>query len=153
MKPIRVPKTPKSSFNKDRRPSKLLLDQIEHLEWAALPAWQRKPQLLRKYQKKRVRTEQQAAERIAQLTTIVLEEHDIVTARPAGSDTRPKVVLPPLPDAGASKGRKRKKKTTRTGGAKRSASTRTAAKKALRKKVKKASKAKRTGKKPVRRQR
>lgn len=135
MKPIRVPKTPKSSFNKDRRPSKLLLDQIEHLEWAALPAWQRKPQLLRKYQKKRVRTEQQAAERIAQLTTMVLEEQDNVTARPAGSDTRPKVVLPPLPGAGASK---RKKKATRTGGAKRSASTRTAAKKALSKKVKKA---------------
>ena len=31
---IRVPKTPKRAFNKNRPASKLLRSQIEHLEWA-----------------------------------------------------------------------------------------------------------------------
>lgn len=96
MKPIRVKKTPKTSFNKDRRPSKLLLDQIEHLEWAALPAWQRKPHLMERYQIKRVKTEQQAAERIAQLTEMVMKANDD-SAPPPLPGERPTVTLPPLP--------------------------------------------------------
>lgn len=92
MKPIRVPKTPPSSFNKDRRPSKLLLDQIEHLEWAVLPAWQRKPNLLAKYRKNSVKTEQQAAERIAQLTEMVLKASE-EGAQPVAGE-RPTATLP-----------------------------------------------------------
>ena len=68
---IEVPKTPRKAFNKNRklRPGSLLLKQVDHLEWAALPASQRKPhQLL----KTKVKTEGQAAERIAQLTQMVL---------------------------------------------------------------------------------
>ncbi|MEP6594051.1 MAG: hypothetical protein ABJC51_10180, partial [Acidobacteriota bacterium] len=67
---IKVPKTPKRAFDKNRRPSALLLDQIAHLEWAALPASQRKPHQL---PKRKVRTEAQAAERVGQLTALVLE--------------------------------------------------------------------------------
>jgi len=68
---IKVPKTPKRAFNKRRRPSALLRGQIAHLEWAALPASQRKPGSLPKID---VRTEGQAAERIAELTTLILEQ-------------------------------------------------------------------------------
>ena len=35
---IRVPKTPKQAFNKNRPASKLLKSQVEHLEWAVRPA-------------------------------------------------------------------------------------------------------------------
>jgi hypothetical protein len=93
---VKVPRTPKHAFNKDRRPSALLLDQIKHLEWAALPASQRKPQDLKKY--RQVKTEAQAAERIAQLTTMI-QQHAQVEFDPAAPRTgvQTKVLLPPLP--------------------------------------------------------
>jgi hypothetical protein len=103
MTPIKVPKTPRSSFNTDRRPSTLLLDQIEHLEWAALPAWQRKPRLLARYRKHRVKTEQQAADRIAQLTAMVLNASEDGTPPEIGE--RPTVVLPRV-------GRRKKRTST-----------------------------------------
>jgi hypothetical protein len=70
---IKVPKTPKKAYNENRRPSALLLSQIEHFEWASRPASQRKPNQLRK---PRVRTEREAAERIAELTRKVLAAKD-----------------------------------------------------------------------------
>lgn len=89
---IKVPKTPSKAFDRDRRPSDLLLKQIEHLEWAALPAAQRKPGAL---PKRRVTTEGQAAERVAQLTKLVLAAHD--DPRPLVAGVREPMVLPPLP--------------------------------------------------------
>lgn len=109
---VKVPRTPKSSFNKNRRPSALLLDQIKHLEWAALPASRRKPGQLAKY--KQVRTESQAAERIAQLTAIVLKAKK--APPPVADGVQPRVVLPPLPKAARS--------TRKTGTAKRKMSRR-----------------------------
>lgn len=88
---IKVPRTPRSSFNPNRRPSALLLDQIRHLEWAALPAMQRAPG--RDLPHKTVRTEGAAAERIAQLTRLVHAQHD---ARTTDGTVQP-VTLPPLP--------------------------------------------------------
>jgi hypothetical protein len=70
----------------------LLLKQIEHLEWAALPAAQRKPGAL---PTRKVKTEGQAAERVAQLTTMIREAYD-APAQPAHG-ARATVVLPPLP--------------------------------------------------------
>jgi hypothetical protein len=105
---VRVPKTPQSSFDKNRRPSKLLLDQIKHLEWAVLPASQRKPRQLAKYQQ--VRTEAQAAERIAQLTDMLLKAKEEGQIQPFEPGVQPKVVLPPLPKAGARKRRARSKR-------------------------------------------
>jgi hypothetical protein len=67
---IRVPRTPRRAFNKKRRASELLLRQIDHLEWAVLPASQRKPAQLPKL---KVKTEGQAADRIAVLTRQLLE--------------------------------------------------------------------------------
>jgi len=92
---IKVPKTPKKAFDKSRRPSSLLLKQIEHLEWAVLPASKRKPKQL---PKRKVTTEGQAAERIAQLTQMLLARHAATAARtrPAGS-APVDVALPPLP--------------------------------------------------------
>lgn len=66
---IKVPKTPKKAFDASRRPSVLLLGQIAHLEWAALPASQRKPHQLPGHT---VGSEGQAAERIRQLTEMIL---------------------------------------------------------------------------------
>src|SRR5262245_24375158 len=77
---VKVPKTPKRAFNKQRRPSALLKGQIAHLEWAALPASKRKPGQLPKIN---VRTEGQAAERIAKLTTLVLEQSRAYAGRAA----------------------------------------------------------------------
>ena len=95
MATIKVPKTPKRAFNKDRRPSKLLIDQIRHLEWAALPARQRAAGDL---PKETVRTEGEAAIRVAQLTRIVLKARES-SAQPAPEIELPAVVLPPLPSA------------------------------------------------------
>ena len=47
MAKIVVPKTPARAFNPQRPPSDLLRKQIEHLEWALLPAAQRQPKRLR----------------------------------------------------------------------------------------------------------
>ena len=105
---VKVPKTPKSSFDKNRRPSALLLDQIKHLEWAALPASQRKPHQLAK--RKQVKTESQAAERIAQLTAMVLKANE-ERLRQRAEGVQPKVVLPPLPKVTDSATKTRKPKT------------------------------------------
>src|SRR6476620_8866494 len=93
---IKVPKTPKKAFNQHRRPSALRLGQIEHLEWAALPASQRKPHQL---PKAKVKTEGQAAERIAQLTKVILASEAARAAEPVPAETTslPTVTLPPLP--------------------------------------------------------
>ncbi len=95
---IKVPKTPKQAFNSNRRPSALLLAQVKHLEWAALPASQRKTH---EFDKHPVKTEGQAAERIAQLTKLVLAAKAARTPDDDVRDTRalPPVVLPPLPSA------------------------------------------------------
>jgi len=81
---IKVPKTPKKSFNKNRPASVLLRGQIEHLEWAVLPASRRNPRARRR----KVKTEGQAAERVAQLLAMLPEPGDV-----------PPLKLPPLPKA------------------------------------------------------
>lgn len=107
---VKVPKTPKSSYDKDRRPSGLLIEQIRHLEWAALPASQRKPSHLKKY--KKVQTEGQAAERIAQLTAMVLAAKEAAAAAPPAPGVQPYVKLPPVQQVKRS--RKPKKKMKRS---------------------------------------
>jgi len=81
---IKVPKTPKKSFNKNRPASVLLLGQIDHLEWAVLPASRRNPRARRR----KVTTEGQAAERVAQLLAMLPESRNVPPNR-----------LPPLPKA------------------------------------------------------
>lgn len=109
---VKVPKTPKRAFDKNRPPSALLLDQIKHLEWAALPAAQRKP---RQLPRTHVQTEQQAAERIEQLTYLVLEEQAQKSAKIAAPGVAPgefkRVILPPVPRLAAPKRRKKNRKT------------------------------------------
>jgi hypothetical protein len=100
---VRVPRTPKSSFDKNRRPSALLLDQIKHLEWAALPASHRKPRHLARQPK--VKTEAQAAERIAQLTAIVLKAKD--------DGAPPATRLPPVPNVPSSAPKRRLRREKR----------------------------------------
>jgi hypothetical protein len=95
MAKVKVPRTPKSSYNPERRPSALLLDQVKHLEWAALPASQRKPEQLKIH--KQVKTEWQAAERIAQLTHLIAAAKDAMPIREVALGALPPVVLPPLP--------------------------------------------------------
>ena len=95
MATIKVPKTPKKAFNKNRRPSALLLNQIAHLEWAVLPASRRKPHQL---PKQRVKTEAQAAERVGQLTTMLFAAKAAAAAGPAsGPAALGPARLPPLP--------------------------------------------------------
>ncbi len=99
MADIRVPKTPKAAFNKNRPASDLLLRQVEHLEWAALPAAQRKPHLLRKHRKL---TEGQTADLVAKLHKLVME----AKAKTPGPDDAKKlepVQLPSVPKASGSK--------------------------------------------------
>ncbi len=100
---MKVPKTPRKAFDPHRRPSALLLSQIEHLEWAALPAAQRKPGCL---PAARVRTEGQAAARIAQLTRIIRDAAGAEPARAPG--TFAPVQLPPLPRVPTRDGSKRR---------------------------------------------
>jgi len=104
---IKVPKTPKKAFNKRRRPSALLLDQIKHLEWAVLPASQRKPGQL---PRRKVKTEGQAAERIGQLTQMLLAQAG--QAYEPGVDTTrpPPVKLPPVPSSARTSPRRRRKR-------------------------------------------
>ena len=103
---IKVPKTPKKSFNKNRPASVLLLGQIEHLEWAVLPASRRSP-LARKRQ---VKTEGQAAERVAQLLAVLPKPGEV-----------PPMKLPPLPPAEAPA----RRAGSRASGARRRAAKRT----------------------------
>jgi hypothetical protein len=91
---IKVPKTPRKAFNTKRKPSKLLLDQLAHLEWAVRPASERKPA---DFRPKAVRTEGRAAVRIAQLTSQLLEQ----SARGAGTAAEPASRNPRPPMAGA----------------------------------------------------
>jgi hypothetical protein len=79
---IRVPKTPKRAFNKNRPVSKLLKSQIQHLEWAIRPASERKPYQL---PKSSIRTEGEAAARIEELTRRL---------HPEGAKSAPPVVAP-----------------------------------------------------------
>src|SRR2546425_9482955 len=88
---IKVPKTPKKAFNTHRRPSALLLGQIAHLEWAVLPAAQRQDHQL---PTQTVTTEGQAAERVAQLSMLVLAAN---APAAAGEVVVAPVTLPPLP--------------------------------------------------------
>src|SRR5262249_30331675 len=62
---VKVPKTPPSAYNSGRPPSSLLLAQLAHLQWAALPAGERSPGVL---PTQKVATEGEAADRIAELT-------------------------------------------------------------------------------------
>jgi hypothetical protein len=124
---VRVPKTPRKAFDRSRRPSSLLLGQIEHLEWAVLPAAQRKPDQL---PARKVKSEAQAAERVAQLTKMLQEQRAAeAAARAAAPGAAPaavapaKVILPPLPRAVARPKRRPAKgarKTTRSAGSRRS---------------------------------
>lgn len=122
---ITVPRTPKRAFNPKRRPSALLLKQIEHLEWAVLPASKRKPHQLKNVPK--VRTEAQAAERVGQLTKLVMGvDPGAPGARAMLGPRGPRAAaakLPPLPRVktakaakpAATKARRRKRvATTRT---------------------------------------
>jgi hypothetical protein len=114
---IRVPRTPRRAFDPGRRPSALLLDQIRHLEWAALPASQRKPSAIKKYPK--VKTEAQAAERVAALTSMILKAKEDALAEPApNTGTQRRVKLPPLPKISRPK-RKMARPAKRRGAAKR----------------------------------
>jgi hypothetical protein len=79
---IRVPKTPKRAFNKNRPISTLLKSQLDQLEWAVRPASQRKPYQLPKTS---VRTEGEAAERIGELTRRL---------HPEGAKTSPTLAEP-----------------------------------------------------------
>src|SRR5260221_13933960 len=92
---IKVPKTPKKAFNPLRRPSALLLKQIEHLEWAVLPASQRTTDQL---PKQRVKTEGQAAERIGQLTTMLSAStsRPLARADASGAGMAAPGTLPPI---------------------------------------------------------
>jgi hypothetical protein len=83
---IKVPKTPASAFNKDRRASSLLKAQVEHLE-AASEIHPRSP--AGKKRKRRPMTEGQAAAYIESLTRALHPQG----AKPAGSNvprSRPK---------------------------------------------------------------
>ncbi len=93
---IRVPKTPRKAFNEDRPASRLLLDQIKHLEWAVLPASQRKPDQL---PKREVRTEGQAGTRAAQLMRLLEEQRAAAASAPGSAAGATPVRLPPLPRA------------------------------------------------------
>lgn len=70
---IKVPKTPKKAFNKQRAASELLKAQIHHLEWATRPASQRKPDTLKE---KPVRTEAEAAARAERLLEKLRAQHN-----------------------------------------------------------------------------
>lgn len=122
MAKVRVPRTPRQALDRARRPSALLLGQIEHLEWAVLPASQRKPDQL---PTRKVKSEAQAAERVAQLTKMLHESHAAAAAKAAlraGAPDEAPAVLPPLPKVAPRRKRRpakrrpanRARKTTRS---------------------------------------
>lgn len=96
---IKVGKPPASAFNKNRPASKLLKSQVQHLEWAVRPASRRKPNQLPKIS---VKTEGQAAARIAELTRQL--HPDLGQAAPAS---------PPAPGVLKTKTRPKKRMATR----------------------------------------
>jgi hypothetical protein len=83
---IKVPKTPRKAFNTKRRPSRLLQDQIAHLEWAVRPASERKPG---DFRPKAARTEGSAAARIAELTNRLFAQSARAPGLVAESAPRP----------------------------------------------------------------
>jgi hypothetical protein len=95
---IRVPKTPKKAFNKNRPASKLLKSQVAHLEWAVRPASERKPYQLPKAS---VRTEGEAAARIEELTRLL---------HPEGAKTSPTLAEPQAARARTKNARPEKKR-------------------------------------------
>jgi hypothetical protein len=99
---IKVPKTPKRAFNKDRPASDLQQSQIAQLEWAIRPASQRSPEKMRRL--KPPRTEGEAAERIASLTTQL---------HPEGVKTAPSAEMPPAGEPQAHYQKPRTKKPRR----------------------------------------
>jgi hypothetical protein len=120
MAKIVVPKTPARAFNPHRRPSDLLRKQIEHLEWALLPAALRHPKRLRA---NTVRTEGQAAEYIALLTERVQQAYAGRHGARADAGPDESVQLPKVPKAPA-KRKAAKPKAVRRPAAKRKATTR-----------------------------
>jgi len=99
---IKVPKTPKRAFNKNRPASDLQQSQIEHLEWAVRPASQRSPEQIRRV--KAPRTEGEAAERIAELTRQLL---------PEGAKTTPAAEVPSADQPRRTKAKAKPKRTRR----------------------------------------
>jgi hypothetical protein len=90
MATIRVPRTPKTSYNPKRKPSGLLLAQLEHLQWASLPASDRtSPEHLKKRKERRPKTEGEAAAHIERLTRKVLEPHGENVTHLLGSNREP----------------------------------------------------------------
>lgn len=81
---VRVPKTPRGAFNKNRPVSNLLKAQMEHLEAAAHTCHVQS-------QRRRPRTEGQAAAYIAELTAQVKASAEL-----AKHTTGPRPPLPPL---------------------------------------------------------
>jgi hypothetical protein len=125
---MKVPKTPTKAFDAQRRPSALLLSQIQHLEWAALPASQRKPGQLPTL---KVRTEAQAAERIGQLTAMVLEASKAPKPQAGAIQRTPApVTLPPIPRAPGSRASSRSASAKKKRAARRPKGKQTAAKRA-----------------------
>ena len=120
MAKIVVPKTPARAFNPNRPPSDLLRKQIEHLEWALLPAALRHPKRLRA---NTVRTEGQAAEYIALLTERVQQAYAGRHGARADAGPDEYVQLPKVPKAPA-KRKAAKPKAVRRPAAKRKATTR-----------------------------
>jgi hypothetical protein len=94
MATIIVPKTPAKAYDPNRRPSDLIRRQIQHLEWALLPAAQRDPRTLRAGT---VTTEAQAAEYIALLTARVHDAYGERQAAPPDAGPLKRVTLPPVP--------------------------------------------------------
>src|SRR5215216_6577833 len=112
MAAIRIPKTPARAFNKHRPISKLLKSQIEHLEWAIRPASERKPYQL---PKSSIRTEGEAAARIAELTRRLHPE----AGSPPPAIVGPAVVPPSPTKAAPSRKRPLKRRPAVKGGARR----------------------------------
>jgi hypothetical protein len=92
---IRVPKTPRSAFDRGRKPSQLLKDQLTHFEWAVRPASERGPG---DFRPKAARTEGQTAARIADLTRQLLERQQAAPALPPAAVPAAAGGPPPAPE-------------------------------------------------------
>jgi hypothetical protein len=102
---IRVPKPPKSAYNPRRRPGILIQNQLTHLQWAALPAGERKPG---KFRVKPAKTEAEAAARIETLTDQIKQQEQ--AAKKAATARRPSKAKP----RAATSRRKSKSSTSRS---------------------------------------
>ena len=96
MATIKVPKPPRAAFNPNRRASDLLKQQIEHLEWAVRHAGERRAGYARS--KPRIRTEEDAARRTAELVQRLPSAAQLPTytapiaSEPAPATTRARIV-------------------------------------------------------------